>query len=108
MTRKPYPTDVKDDEWAFVLPYLTLMREDAPQREHDLREVFNALRWLVRGERGGLVRALAGRRYLACVLYLSPAVFNHHRSGPRGRMRDRGDLVWDSRCECGEKCSTCF
>lgn len=48
MARKPYPTDVKDDEWAFVLPYLTLMREDAPQREHDLREVFNALRWLVR------------------------------------------------------------
>src|SRR5262249_6154861 len=23
-------------------------REDAPQREHDLREVFNALRWIVR------------------------------------------------------------
>lgn len=48
MARKPYPTDVQDDEWEFVLPYLTLMREDAPQREHDLREVFNALRWLVR------------------------------------------------------------
>ena len=48
MARKPYPTDVTDDEWAFVAPYLTLMREDAPQREHDLREVFNALRWLVR------------------------------------------------------------
>jgi transposase len=48
MARKPYPTDVKDDEWEFVLPYLTLMRKDAPQREHDLREVFNALRWLVR------------------------------------------------------------
>jgi transposase len=46
--RKPYPTDVTDDEWAFVAPYLTLMREDAPQRCHDLREVFNALRWIVR------------------------------------------------------------
>lgn len=46
--RKPYPSDVSDDEWAFVAPYLTLMREDAPQREHALREVFNALRWLVR------------------------------------------------------------
>jgi len=32
----------------FVAPYLTLMREDAPQREHDLRDVFNALRWIVR------------------------------------------------------------
>src|SRR3954454_17619988 len=48
MGRKPYPSDVTDDEWLFVLPYLTLMREDAPQREHDLREVFNALRWMVR------------------------------------------------------------
>ena len=46
--RKPYPTDVTDDEWAFVAPYLTLMREDAPQRRHDLREVFNALCWIVR------------------------------------------------------------
>ena len=48
MARKPYPSDVTDDEWSFVAPYLTLMREDAPQREHDLREVFNGLRWVVR------------------------------------------------------------
>src|SRR5215212_10132566 len=47
-TRKPYPTDVNDDEWAFVVPYLTLMTPDAPQRVYDLREVFNALRWIVR------------------------------------------------------------
>ena len=48
MTRKPYPSDVSDDEWAFVAPYLTLMKEDAPQRDHSLREVFNGVRWLVR------------------------------------------------------------
>src|SRR5512134_3034916 len=48
MTRKAYPSDVTDDEWAFVAPYLTLMKDDAPQREHDLREVFNGLRWIVR------------------------------------------------------------
>jgi transposase len=48
MTRKTYPSDVSDDEWAFVAPYLTLMREDAPQREHSLREVFNGLRYIVR------------------------------------------------------------
>jgi transposase len=47
-TRKPYPSDVSDEEWAFVLPYLTLMSDTAPQRRHDLREVFNALRWIVR------------------------------------------------------------
>jgi len=48
MNRKPYPTDVSDEEWAFVVPYLTLMTTEAPQRTHALREVFNALRWLVR------------------------------------------------------------
>ena len=46
--RKPYPTDGSDDEGAFVAPYLTLMDEAAPQRRHPLREVFNALRWIVR------------------------------------------------------------
>jgi transposase len=48
MERKPYPSDVNDDEWALVAPYLTLITEDAPQREHSLREVFNGLRWIVR------------------------------------------------------------
>src|ERR687895_2305560 len=46
--RKPYPSDVSDEEWSFVAPYLALIREDAPQRGHDLREVFNGLRWIVR------------------------------------------------------------
>jgi transposase len=48
MERKGYPSDVSDDEWAFVAPYLTLMSEAAPQREYSLREVFNGVRWLVR------------------------------------------------------------
>src|SRR6266508_3615653 len=43
-----YPSDVSDEEWAFCVPYLTLMNEQAPQRKHALREIFNALRWLVR------------------------------------------------------------
>jgi hypothetical protein len=38
--RKPDPTDVSDDEWAFVAPSLSLMTEDAPQRRHDVREVY--------------------------------------------------------------------
>jgi len=46
--RKGYPTDVTDEEWAFCAPYLTLMKEDAPQREHSLREIFNTLRYIVR------------------------------------------------------------
>ena len=46
--RKPYPSDVSDEEWEFVAPYLSLLPLDARQRDHDLREVFNGLRWLVR------------------------------------------------------------
>jgi transposase len=48
MNRKAYPSDVSDEEWAFIAPYLTLMSENAPQRVHSLREVFNGLRWLIR------------------------------------------------------------
>ncbi|MER3437402.1 MAG: hypothetical protein C4346_07345, partial [Chloroflexota bacterium] len=40
----PYPTEVSDEEWAFTASSLTLMDPDAPQRRHDLREVFNGLR----------------------------------------------------------------
>ena len=46
--RSGYPSDVSDEEWAFCAPYLTLMKEDAAQRDHGLRTVFNALRWFVR------------------------------------------------------------
>lgn len=31
-----------------MAPYLTLLPQEAGQRRHELREVFNALRWLVR------------------------------------------------------------
>ena len=43
-----YATDVSDEEWDFVAPYLCLMKQDAPQRVHSLRAVFNALRSMVR------------------------------------------------------------
>src|SRR3954468_21651618 len=54
--RKPYPSDVSDDEWSFCAPYLTLMNEQAPQRVHPLREIFNALRYLVK--MGGVWRMM--------------------------------------------------
>ncbi len=47
-TRPRYPSDVDDDEWAFLAPSLTLMREDAPQRHHALRDLFNGLRFIAR------------------------------------------------------------
>ena len=46
--RKPYPSDVCDEEWSVVAPYLTLLPEDAGQRAHSLREVFNGLRYVVK------------------------------------------------------------
>ena len=42
MSRKSYPRDVSDGEWKFVMPYLCLMSLDVPQRQHHLREIFNA------------------------------------------------------------------
>jgi transposase len=47
-TRKSYPSDVSDEEWALIAPYLTLLPEDANQRVHPLREVFNGLRYIIK------------------------------------------------------------
>src|ERR1043165_6356528 len=54
--RKSYPSDVSDEEWAFCVRYLTLMSESAPQRIYALREIFNALRYLVK--MGGVWRMM--------------------------------------------------
>jgi transposase len=47
-SRTPYPTDVSDEEWTFVAPYLLLLPEDGDQRTYSLREVFNGLHWIAR------------------------------------------------------------
>src|SRR5215471_5856745 len=47
-SRQLYPSDVSDEEWTFVAPYLTLLSEDASQRKYALREVFNGLRYIVK------------------------------------------------------------
>ena len=46
--RRPYHSEVSDDEWALVAPYLTLLTEEAGQREHSLREAFNGLRYILK------------------------------------------------------------
>ncbi|GLR89605.1 hypothetical protein GCM10007857_63190 [Bradyrhizobium iriomotense] len=48
ISRKAYPSDVSDDEWALVAPYLTRLPEQSTQRVHALREVFNGLRYIVK------------------------------------------------------------
>ncbi|HEY7975303.1 MAG TPA: IS5 family transposase [Ktedonobacterales bacterium] len=47
-SRHPYPSDVSDEEWAYVAPYLLLLPEDALQRRYPLREVFNGVRYIVK------------------------------------------------------------
>jgi transposase len=103
-----YPSDVSDEEWAFVAPYLTLMREDAPQRDHTLRAVFNALRWMVRA--GAPWRLLPHdfppwpavyqqtRRWLAAGCF--EAVVHDLRAVLRlaaGRAPDPSAVIFDSR-----------
>ena len=46
--RRGYQTDVTDEEWSFVAPYLALCREDARQRDYPLREMFNAMRYVAK------------------------------------------------------------
>jgi transposase len=46
--RKPYPSDVSDEEWALAVPDLTLLPETAGQRTRLLREAFDGLRYVVR------------------------------------------------------------
>ena len=47
-TKTNYPSDVTDEEWEFCAPYLTLMKEEAPQRDYSPRAIFNAVRYMVR------------------------------------------------------------
>lgn len=105
MPRKPYPTDVSDEEWSFAAPYLTLMDQHAPQREHDLREVFNALRWLDAGcfeamvsDLRSVIRVAQGRRGQPSAVVMDGRTLQSCcESGPRagydGYKRKRGSKV---------------
>ena len=117
--RKVYPTDVTNEEWSFAAPYLVLMDERAPQRQHDLREVFNALRWIVRA--GAPWRMLPGdfppweavyqqtRRWLQAGCF--EAMVNDLRSVIRVAQQRQGQpsaMVLDGRtlqssCESGSR-----
>ncbi len=51
--RKPYPSDVSDEEWSFAASYLTLMDVGAPQRKYELRECLtHCAGWRERAHRG--------------------------------------------------------
>ncbi|SFV17194.1 Putative transposase of IS4/5 family [Methylobacterium sp. 174MFSha1.1] len=48
LDRPAYPCHVSDEKWALVAPDLALSREDSGQRDHELRDVFNGLRYIVK------------------------------------------------------------
>jgi transposase len=49
VTHRPYPSDVSESEWQFVVPYLCgLLPDDAGADPYGLRDLFDALRWVDR------------------------------------------------------------
>ena len=48
MTRKPYPTDLTDEQWALLEPLLPPAKPGGRPRSVDLREMVNALLYLLR------------------------------------------------------------
>lgn len=48
MVRRGYKTDIDDETYQFMLPYLVLKPEDAPQRKYEIREMVNALFYVAR------------------------------------------------------------
>ena len=105
--RPAYPTDCSDEEWAFAAPYLALVREDAPQRKHDLREMFDAVRWIARAgapwrliphDLRALLRVLAEREPDPTAVILDSRTLQSTptsggRAGYDGAKRKRGSKV---------------
>lgn len=48
MSRKPYPSDVTDAQWAVLAPLVPVVRPGGRPRKHDMREVLNALFYVAR------------------------------------------------------------
>ena len=46
--RSRYPSDVSDEEWAIIAPMIPPPRAGGRHRETDMREVFNAIRYVNR------------------------------------------------------------
>jgi transposase len=49
MPRRPYPSDLSDAQWAYLEPLLPPVRPGGRPRAHPLREIVNAIRYVLRG-----------------------------------------------------------
>ena len=48
MTRKAYPTDLNDKEWAVIAPYVPQPKTGGRPAEHERREILNAIAYVLR------------------------------------------------------------
>jgi transposase len=46
--RKPYPSDLTDEEWALIAPYVPHARPGGHPEEHPKREILNGIFYVVR------------------------------------------------------------
>ena len=46
--RKPYPTDLSDAEWNYIEPHLPLPKGHGRPRLHDLREILDAIFYVLK------------------------------------------------------------
>lgn len=56
---KRYPTDLTDEEWLFIQPFLPAIARRGRKPKTDLREVLDALRYLARTGGGGCCRTIS-------------------------------------------------
>jgi putative transposase len=47
--RKPYPTDLSDQEWALLQPYVPETKRGGRPEKYPKREILNAIFYIVRG-----------------------------------------------------------
>ena len=47
--RKPYPTDLTDDEWALLEPYVPIAKRGGRPEHYPKREILNGIFYIVRG-----------------------------------------------------------
>lgn len=48
MPRRPYPSDLTDAQWAYLEPLLPAVRPGGRPRAHPLREIVDAMRYVLR------------------------------------------------------------
>ena len=49
MARKPYPTDLSQDQWDLLEPWIPQAKPGGRPRQVDMREVINAILYVLRG-----------------------------------------------------------